>query len=220
MEEEISANSGEAKFARGAPPPCADAKQQGRRIQEMIERIETLPDAEARELMLDCLRSLLSLYGDGLERILQLIRNIGVDGVKVRDALLRDKAVSGLLLIHGLHPVSLENRLRGALDKIRPYLQSHGGNVELIDWRDDVARLRLQGTCKSCPSSSITLELAVRQVIEEACPDLAGFEVEGVTQAEPSAPGPCLAADAEVEGEEIFSTNANAHPQRELQPIQ
>jgi Fe-S cluster biogenesis protein NfuA len=99
-----------------------------------------------------------------------------------------------LLLIHGLHPVSLEDRLLGALDKIRPYLQSHGGNVELLGFQNDVARLRLQGTCKTCPSSSLTLELAVRQVIEESCPDLAGFEVEPVTPAaEQAAPGPCLA---------------------------
>lgn len=100
----------------------------------------------------------------------------------------------GLLLIHSLHPISLEERLNGALDKIRPYLRSHGGDVELVSLQNDAARLRLRGTCKTCPSSSVTLELAVRQVIEEACPDLAAFEVEEMAP-EPvqQAPGPCLA---------------------------
>jgi Fe-S cluster biogenesis protein NfuA/nitrite reductase/ring-hydroxylating ferredoxin subunit len=83
------------------------------------------------------------------------------------------------LLIHGLHPVSLEARLREALDKVRPYMKSHGGNVELVHLENDTARLRLDGACKTCPSSSATLELAVRQAVEEACPDLLGFEVEG-----------------------------------------
>jgi Fe-S cluster biogenesis protein NfuA len=102
--------------------------------------------------------------------------------------------VSGPLLIHGLHPVSPEGRLQGALDKTRPYLKSHGGGGELLGLQDDVTRLRLQGTCKSCPSSSVALELAVRRVIEEACPDLAGFEVEELTpHTELAAPGPCLA---------------------------
>jgi Fe-S cluster biogenesis protein NfuA len=167
---------------------------EGKRLEQLIGRLDELPDPAARELAQDCLHSLLALYGEGLERILQLVTNAGIDGEKVREALLRDRLVRGLLLIHGLHPVSLEGRLNGALDKIRPYLKSHGGDVELINLDDDVARLRLRGTCKSCPSSSVTLELAVRQVIEEACPDLAGFEVEELTP-EPAqpAPGPCLA---------------------------
>ena len=179
----------------GAPQAYGDAKRQGKHIQDLIERIEGLPDTGARELFQECLHSLLQLYGDGLARILQLVNNAGADGEKVRDALIHDKLVSGLLLIHGLHPIGMEARLRGALDKIRPYLQSHNGNVELLGVEGNVARLRLQGTCKTCPSSSVTLELAVRQVIEEACPDLAGFEVEGVNpQTEQPAPGPCLAA--------------------------
>ncbi|HEX3718473.1 MAG TPA: NifU family protein [Verrucomicrobiae bacterium] len=171
-----------------------DLNRDGKRIQELMQKIEALPDIGAREMLHECVRSLLALYGGGLGRILQLVNNMGAEGGKVRDVLLRDKLVRGLLLIHGLHPVSLEARLLEALGKIRPYLQSHGGNVELLGLQDDVARLRLQGTCKSCPSSAVTLELAVRQVIEEACPDLAGFEVEGVTPAaEQAAPGPCLA---------------------------
>ena len=46
--------------------------------------------------------------------------------------LINDKVVRGFLLIHDLHPADLETRLRDALDHVRPYLQSHGGNVELI----------------------------------------------------------------------------------------
>jgi Fe-S cluster biogenesis protein NfuA/nitrite reductase/ring-hydroxylating ferredoxin subunit len=76
--------------------------------------------------------------------------------------------------------------LREALAKIRPYMQSHGGNVDLIHLENDVARLRLEGTCKSCPSSSVTLELAVRQAVEEACPDLISFDVEGVVAQSPT----------------------------------
>ena len=168
--------------------------REGKRLEELIERLGALPDPQARELGQECLHSLLQLYGDGLARILQLVNNEGAPGEKVRDALLRDKLVRGLLLIHGLHPVSLEQRLMGALAKIRPYLKSHGGDVELLGLQDDVARLRLSGACKTCPSSSVTLELAVRQAIEEACPDLAGFEVEA-PEPEPAqpAPGPCLA---------------------------
>lgn len=193
--DSISSNGkGTVKSSQFTPGPAHDTRNESKRIQELIERVEAISDPEARELVQECLRSLLALYGDGWARVLQLTNNAGIEGRKVRDALVQDKLVRSLLLIHGLHPQDLETRLRGALDKIRPYLESHGGNVELLGIQDEVARLRLQGTCKSCPSSSITLELAVRQCIEEACPDLQGFEVEGVTpRPERPAPGPCLA---------------------------
>jgi Fe-S cluster biogenesis protein NfuA/nitrite reductase/ring-hydroxylating ferredoxin subunit len=166
------------------PPPLptarGDVNSQGKRIQDLIGKIGALPDVQARELLQECLQSVLMLHEEGLARMMLLIRNAGAAGREVSEALLKDKLVRGLLLIHSLHPVSLEKRLKEALDKVRPYMESHGGNVELIALENDHARLRLEGTCKSCPSSSVTMELAVRQAVEEACPDLLGFEVEGV----------------------------------------
>ena len=158
-----------------------DLNQQAKRIQELIEKIDTLGDPAARAMLQECLESVLGFYGRGLERILKVAGQTG----KFYDALLEDAAIRGLLLIHGLHPVDLETRLRQALDKVRPYMKSHGGDVELISLEDDVAKLRLHGHCESCPSSAVTLELAVRQAIEEACPDLMGFEVENAYVAEP-----------------------------------
>jgi Fe-S cluster biogenesis protein NfuA/nitrite reductase/ring-hydroxylating ferredoxin subunit len=129
--------------------------------------------------------SLLGFYGEGLERIMGILDQAGLG--KAFDDLVEDRVVSGMLIIHGLHPLDLETRLRQALDKIRPYMQSHGGNVEILSLEDDFARLRLEGACKTCPSSTVTMELAVRHAIEEACPDLQGFEVEGIPAGEPAA---------------------------------
>lgn len=157
-----------------------DLAREGQRIQALVEKIGMLHDPAARGMLQECLESVLSFYGHGLERILELIDNAGPDGEKVRNALIHDPGVRGLLLIHDLHPVSLETRLSEALDKVRPYMESHGGNVELLSLENDYAKLRLQGHCKTCPSSAVTLELAVRAAIEEACPDLVGFEVEGI----------------------------------------
>jgi Fe-S cluster biogenesis protein NfuA/nitrite reductase/ring-hydroxylating ferredoxin subunit len=167
--------------ANGHAAPVDEMNRHGRRVQELMEQIEALPNSPARTLMHECMTSLLAFYGQGLERILNLIKRSGIGGQKTYDDLIHDRVVSGLLLIHGLHPVDLETRLRDALEKIRPYMQSHGGNVELLSLENDFARLRLQGACKTCPSSAVTLELAVRHAIEEACPDLLGFDVEGAT---------------------------------------
>ncbi len=167
-----------------------DLAREGRRIQEMIEKIGALHDPAAQGMLQECLESVLSFYGHGLARILELVDNAGPDGEKVRDTLIHDPGVRGLLLIHGLHPLSLEQRLTEALDTVRPYMESHGGNVELLSLENDYAKLRLQGHCKTCPSSTVTLELAVRSAIEEACPDLAGFEVEGIKNGVDHASGP------------------------------
>jgi Fe-S cluster biogenesis protein NfuA/nitrite reductase/ring-hydroxylating ferredoxin subunit len=176
-----------ANGANGHSGPIDEMNRHGRRIQELVEKIEELGDAPARELVHECMTSLLAFYGQGLERTLQIVKRSGIGGQQVYDELIHDRLFSGLLLIHGLHPVDLNTRLTEALEKIRPYMQSHGGNVELLSLEGDFARLRLEGACKTCPSSTVTMELAVRHAIEEACPDLAGFEVEGVAPQEDSA---------------------------------
>lgn len=148
------------------------------RLPDLLDRIERLPQNAARELATDCIRSVLQFHRDGLARALKLIENAGANGREILDALGRDKLVSGLLLVHDLHPSSTEDRLRSALGRSRPYMESHGGDVELIGIFDGVARLRFHGSCKSCPSSTVTMELAIRRAVEEACPELAGVELE------------------------------------------
>jgi Fe-S cluster biogenesis protein NfuA len=73
---------------------------------------------------------------------------------------------------------------------MRPFLASHGGNVELVSVEEGVARLRLEGSCNGCPSSAATLEHALKEAIEEAAPDLLGLEVEGVVGLETKSDGP------------------------------
>jgi len=101
--------------------------------------------------------------------------------------LLDDGVVSSLLLIHGLFPISLEERVVEALDSVRPFLASHGGNVEFLGIDEGVARLKLEGSCNGCPSSAATLENALKEAIDATAPDLLGLEVEGVVGLEKDA---------------------------------
>ena len=182
MEQRSADPNGEPSSAMPAPNPDGDINAYGERLQKLLAQVEALPYPGAKELIQDCMESVLGFYGAALKRILQVVSEDGSEGRKVFRDLIRDDVVKGILLIHDLHPLNLEARLLEALDKVRPYLKSHGGNVELISLENDVARLRLQGTCQSCASSSVTLELAIRHAIEQACPDLLHFEVEGVAQ--------------------------------------
>jgi Fe-S cluster biogenesis protein NfuA/nitrite reductase/ring-hydroxylating ferredoxin subunit len=161
----------------------SELNQQSQHIQELIEEIDSLPNIEARELMQECMQEVLSFYGHGLERILKIISNGNTSAAKdIYNSLIDDSFVSSLLLIHDLHPLDLKTRLYQALDKVKPYMDSHGGSVEIVSLENGVAKLKLSGSCKSCPSSSSTLELGIKQAIEENCPDLLGLEVEGVVE--------------------------------------
>ncbi|MEC0093014.1 MULTISPECIES: NifU family protein [Paenibacillus] len=60
------------------------------------------------------------------------------------------------------------------LDKLRPFLQRDGGDVELVDVEDGIIKLRLMGACGSCPSSTITLKAGIERALLE--------EVEGVVE--------------------------------------
>jgi len=59
------------------------------------------------------------------------------------------------------------------LDKIRPAIQADGGDVELINIREDgVVEVRLQGACKGCPMSTLTLKAGIERVIKEELPEV------------------------------------------------
>lgn len=161
----------------------AELNRQSEHIQQLIEDIEALPDVNARNMMQECIQEMLTFYGKGLERILKVISNGNSTAAKdIYNALIEDSFINGLLLIHDLHPLDLKTRLYKALEKVKPYMDSHGGSVEIVSLEDGIARIRLAGNCSGCPSSSSTLELGIRQSIEEFCPDLIGLEVEGLTE--------------------------------------
>ena len=144
------------------------------------DRIQTLLDASssggavARERAEQLVREVTDLYGAGLERMMDVALAANPD---LAERFAADDLVASLLLVHGLHPHGLERRVSDALDSVRPYLGSHGGDVTLLGVDQGVVRLQFQGSCKSCPSSSVTLELAVEDAVRSAAPEISSIEV-------------------------------------------
>ena len=160
------------------------------RVQELLGSLDEIADPVAQHRVQELIGTVLELYGAGLERVLGIVDDAGDDALGIRQALLDDGVVSSLLLIHGLYPISLEERVVEALDSVRPFLASHGGNVELLSVEEGVARLRLVGSCDGCPASAATLENALKEAIDATAPDLLGLEVEGVVGLEDQAEEP------------------------------
>jgi Fe-S cluster biogenesis protein NfuA/nitrite reductase/ring-hydroxylating ferredoxin subunit len=145
------------------------------------DRIQTLLDATsaggtvARERAEQLVREVVELYGAGLSRIMATVSDRADRGTV--DRLVADDLVASLLLVHGLHPHDLRRRVADALDRVRPYLGSHGGDVHLLDIVGDSVQLQFAGSCKSCPSSAVTLELAVEDAIRAAAPEVSSIDV-------------------------------------------
>jgi Fe-S cluster biogenesis protein NfuA len=131
---------------------------------EAVERIEGLLDElEGEPKVVELVQALLELYGEGLRRIAARFDMRELAG---------DELVDHLLFLHGLHPVPVEERVAAALAEMRPYLDSHGGDVRLLGVEDGVVRLQLQGSCSGCPSSAVTLRHGIEEAIYKAAPDV------------------------------------------------
>jgi Fe-S cluster biogenesis protein NfuA len=159
-------------------------------------RIEALIDASsahghiARERSEELVRLVADLYGAGLERMLDVLHDAGRLDDAALAALAGDELVSGLLLVHGLHPYDVGERVAAALDSVRPFLGSHGGDVEYLGIDDEgVVKLALLGSCDGCPSSSVTLKLAVETAVLTAAPEVTGIVVDDAPGAAPAAKG-------------------------------
>lgn len=125
---------------------------------------------------------LVGLYGDGLSQIVAILAGSGQEGAAMLSKLAEDPLVEGLLLVHDLHPLGTDARIQRALDRVRPYLGSHAGGVQYLGVSGGVARLRLEGSCHGCPSSAVTVELAITSAVLDAAPEVTDVVVEGMAR--------------------------------------
>ncbi|MFC4586253.1 NifU family protein [Sphaerisporangium corydalis] len=175
---------------------AADIRAAGDRVETLIEELGALADPAARAKAEELVRGLVDLYGAGLERIMRIVVE-NEAGEVLRD-LTGDEAVSGLLVLHDLHPLSTEERVSAALDGVRPFLGLHEGGVELLGVHDGVVRLRLQGSCDGCASSLATVTGSIERAVRQAAPEVTLVQVDGVAEASSPLlqirtrpPGPC-----------------------------
>jgi len=138
----------------------AEVRERVARLEGLLEKVRE--DAAAVEAV----AALSELYGEALARLIR-----GVDPEQ-------DELVSHLLLLHGLCPAPLEERVAAALDGVRPYLRSHGGGVELLGIAEGIVRVRLEGSCKSCTASAATLQTIVENAVRDAAPEIERVDAE------------------------------------------
>ncbi|MFN2511486.1 MAG: Rieske 2Fe-2S domain-containing protein [Pyrinomonadaceae bacterium] len=150
------------------------------RLNSLVEELEQFQDAEVREKALELVQIVLSLYGESLRRIIATF-----EAEPQRDQILgrmaNDEVIRSILLIHGLMPVSLYDRVAAKLNDFRPYLVSQGCDVELLGIDDARARIRLMRSGKGAPPIGV-LKAEIENALSDVAPDLAGIEVEGLSE--------------------------------------
>jgi Fe-S cluster biogenesis protein NfuA len=167
-----------------AKPKPGKFRLQTERIEKLAAKLETGGDPEIRAAALDLVQSVVELHGVALQHLIDAITETR-QGEIALDGALEDDLVASMLLLHGLHPDDIETRVRRGMEKVRPYLKSHGGDVELASVRDGIVRLVLHGSCGSCPSSSLTLKTAVEDALFEAAPDIVEIVAENADSSHP-----------------------------------
>jgi hypothetical protein len=143
-------------------------------VESLIRQIEAAGDPNIRMAAREMVQLVMELHGAGLERILEILRANGQAGQSVLDTLGRDDLVSSLLVLYGLHPLGMEERVRQAIDKANRQMRSAGAAVEMIGMEDGAVHLRLKKN-----GQAPALREAIEAAIYEAAPDIASLAIDG-----------------------------------------
>ncbi len=162
------------------------------RVEQLISASQQCADPALRSHVEEVVQGLLEYHRAALEQILILL---GRTAPETLSALTNDDLVASVLLLYDLHPASLPKRVEQALEEVRPFLRSHGGEVELLGIDEGIVRLEMRGSCHGCPSSMITLKTRIEQAIEQKAPDAVRIEVEGLTDGAEATPAGFVSLD-------------------------
>ena len=148
-----------------------DVQRRLQRVEALVETVQRTADPSVRAATQELVEAILDLHGAGLDRILEIVTGVADNGAAMLDRFSRDELVASLLLLHGLHPVDFETRVRQAVETLGPSLRAQGGAVELLGIEEGVVRVRLSRSGHGC-SGSTALQQTIRSAFYEAAPDL------------------------------------------------
>ncbi len=145
-------------------------------LDEALSRLGDI-DTEDKRAAFAVKEAVEEFYRAGLKQIVKVLRDEVPGGGEVLGHLAADPVVRALLLSAGILRTGPTERAHRALESIRPYLNSHGGDVELVKVDPPVAYVRLLGACTGCSMSALTLSEGVRSALIEAVEEITEIEV-------------------------------------------
>lgn len=147
------------------------------RVDQVLASVQGLPE-DARMKAMDLKKAIESFHEHALRKLIRTFRETDA-GKELLLKAVEDPAVYAMLLMHGIIKQDLLTRVAAVLEEVRPYLRSHGGDVELVKVEGETVYVRLQGACSGCSLSAVTLKNGVEEAIKARIP-----EIEQVLMAE------------------------------------
>lgn len=166
----------QVNHAEPEPDPDTEFRQLLEWVGQGVEAMEQIEDEQIREQVFALLEGMDIVHRQGISRLLELIRYSG--GQQALDGIVADPVVHTLLDLYDLPEVSERELVERALDPVYPYIESHGGKLELLDVKAGQVRVRLSGSCGSCPGSAGTLERVVEEALREGYPGFTALKAE------------------------------------------
>lgn len=176
------------------------------RIDEILKDIRKmdLPEYQMKKIM-DLKEAIESFHGEALKELVKIIRSTD-EGKELMLRAVEEPSIYAMLLLHGIIRQSLYTRVAAVMEEIRPYLKSHGGDVELDKIEGNVVYVKLQGACSGCSLSAVTLKNGVEEAIKARIP-----EVEHVRMENDLSPG-FMPLKRQVDVDELISSGWKEGP--------
>ena len=150
------------------------------RLERLLDDLRELVAGPAWQRIQDAMRSVVEIYGAGLGRALAHARWAGASSEALDASLADDELLASLLVLHGLHPHSTDERVRRALAAVATELGD--GALELVEIRDGVAHIAVRSQLARGAMAPSLAESIVRRAIESAAPELASVAIAGLAQ--------------------------------------
>ena len=160
-------------------PASAEFQRRLATIEELLLKVEAASDPNLRASVKELVELVMGLHGEGLDRMMELIHASDDDLAR---KLGRDELVGSILVLHGLHPLKLEERVAQALDKVSGRVHRDGGEIDVLSLQDGAVRLQLRMTGHSCGSTGQALKTAIEDAVYQAAPDLSSLVIEDEPQ--------------------------------------
>lgn len=158
------------------PAPEASLTEIALRLDNLVQDFEQHPSEQVRQQALEMLGLVDALHREGMNRIAELL---WTGSPTVLEKALHDPAINMLLQLYDLAPGEPEpiEQVEMALAQVRPYIESHGGAVDILDVVEGIVHLRLSGACQGCVGSAMTLKRGIEAALQEGFPGFQGIEV-------------------------------------------
>src|SRR5581483_2816272 len=151
---------------------------QGPDIDTLLDRLsytEGRVAAKAQRWEVEAYRSALDkLHGEALRRLVRRLRRENGDAAEalLEEVAAGDEVVYTVLRRHEIIAPPIEARVAKALDKVRPSLATHGGDIEVVAIAPPRIEMRFLGSCSACPAQSFTLKSVIASALKLDCPEI------------------------------------------------